>query len=242
MQWFSSKTGSGLNPSPFAGLSDDTARQYAHALILYADCLIADHRANGESPSLLMLSIEAENHRIQHPPKTDFETCAAGSGASNMDSETSAQNVSGSAQGAGLQTFICDACDVVLPSTVPCYRCTSCLDFHICIPCHAKYEHCRECHAFEVVGTRTPVPNRPLCAADSHLRNALSFPSLAAAGGTNLIKAKACVAECYLFQSRLSECESICRDIVQVSCLASTFGVIHSVRFNLMFFFAEQFI
>jgi hypothetical protein len=239
MEWFSSKTGSGLDPSPFAGLSDDTARQYAHAQILYADCLIADHRANGESASVLMLSIEAESHRMRHPPKTDFETCAAGSGASNMDSETSALNVSGSAQGGGLQTFICDACDVVLPSTVPCYRCTSCLDFHICIPCHAKYEHCKECHAFEVVDTRTPVPNRPLCLADIHLRNALSLPSLAAAAGANLIKAKACVAECYLFQNRLSECESICRDIVQVSCLASTFGTTHSAGFNLMFFIAE---
>jgi hypothetical protein len=63
------------------------------------------------------------------------------------------------------------------------------------------------------------VPTRPLCIADVHLRNAFALPSLAVSvGGVTLMKAKACVAECYMFQQRHSECESICRDILQVSC------------------------
>ena len=194
--WFSKQTSRGLDPSPFSGLGDDVAKQYAHAQILYAECLIADARANGEDPSLVMSSIVAENR-------------------------SAAPNDSGFVQAGGLHTFICEACDVVLPSTVLCYRCTSCLDFHLCVPCHAKYEHCIECHDFEVVNIRTPVPRRSLCVADVHLRNALALPSLAAAGGgATLMKANACVAECYLHQRRHRECESICRDIVQVACLS----------------------
>jgi hypothetical protein len=195
--WFSTRTSLGLDPSPFSGLSDDVAKQYAHAQILYAECLIADFRANGEDTSLVISSIVAENRYR----------------------ESAASNDSGCVQAGGLQTFICDACDVVLPSTLLCYRCTSCLDFHLCVPCHAKYEHCMECHDFEVVNIRAPVPRRSLCVADVHLRNALTLPSLAAGGGgTTIMKAKACVAECYLRQRRHRECESICRDILQVSC------------------------
>jgi hypothetical protein len=225
IQWFESKRIPG-GPSPFAGLSDDVAKQYAHAQILLADCLIADARANGESSSLLAASIEAANaHHSQLALKPNVAASAFESGASIMDSDSAAPN--DAVQLDALPTVICDACDIVLPTSALWYRCTSCPDFHLCAPCHANYEHCKECHEFEVVTARTSVPTRPLCAADAHLRSALALPNAANLLGDPIImKAKACIAQCYLYQGRLSECESMSRAAVQVIRFFANFAEI----------------
>jgi len=215
IHWFESRRIPG-GPSPFAGLSDDVAKQYAHAQILLADCLIADARAYGDSSSLLAVSIETANaHQSQLALKPNVAASAFESGASNMDGDSAAPNDAGQAD--ALPTVICDACEIVLPTSALWYRCTSCPDFHLCAPCHAKYEHCKECHEFEVMTARTSVPTRPLCAADAHLRSALALPNSANLLGDPIImKAKACIAEYHLYQGRHSECESICRAAVQV--------------------------
>ena len=222
IQWFESRRIPG-GPSPFAGLSDDVAKQYAHAQILLADCLIADARAHGESSSLLAASIEAANaHHSQLALKPNVAESAFESGASMMDGDSAAPSDLGA-----LPTVICDACDIVLPTSALWYRCTSCPDFHLCAPCHAKYEHCKECHEFEVMTARTSVPTRPLCAADAHLRSALALPNSAnLLGDLIIMKAKACIAECYLYQGRFSECESISRAAVQVIRFFANFAKI----------------
>jgi hypothetical protein len=139
-----------------------------------------------------------------------------------MDSDSAASNHSGhggSSPSSGVisQNVICDACDIVLPSTATCYACKVCSDFHLCVPCHAKYEHCKDNHEFEVVNTRAQVPTRPLCIADAHLRHALALPSLSIhLNDAIIMKSRLCVAECYFFQRRYNESESICREIVQV--------------------------
>lgn len=225
IQWFESRRIPG-GPSPFAGLSDDVAKQYAHAQILLADCLIADARANGESSSLLAASIEAANaHHSQLALKPNVAASAFESGASIMDSDSAAPN--DAVQLDALPTVICDACDIVLPTSALWYRCTSCPDFHLCAPCHANHEHCKECHEFEFVTARTSVPTRPLCAADAHLRSALALPNAANLLGDPIImKAKACIAQCYLYQGRLSECESMSRAAVQVIRFFANFAEI----------------
>jgi hypothetical protein len=223
MQWFQLQGSHGLEQLSFTGLSDDTAKQFAHVQILYADCLIADVRANGHNPSVLSSSFEVANKfQSQLLPKYDNPAASVHHNKSQMSNDSATPSDSGHgfaslSSGHRAQNFICDACDIVLAKTSLCYACTTCSDLHICVPCHEKYEHCNDCHEFEVVNTRAPVPSRPLCIADAYLRNALSLPSLSSLlNDATLMKSRLCVAECYFFQRRHSECESICRDIILV--------------------------
>ena len=202
------------DPSSLAALSGDTVKQYAHAQILYAECLIADARSNGETVYMLLSSMQAAKYRSQLPPPPERAKVDVDAGASSMDSEAAP----GDGDAGGSQALICDACDMILTSSALCYRCVTCPDFTLCVPCHAKYEHCNSGHDFEVTNTRTPVPPRSLCIASAHLQNALVLqPSLASLlNDVSLMKAKVCVAECYLLQRRYSESESIIRELVQV--------------------------
>ena len=225
MQWFQLQRSRGLEQLSFTGLSDETAKQFAHVQILYADCLIADARANGDNPSLFPSSVEVANKsQSQLPPKSDCAAAAVHHNTSRMTIDSAAPNDSGHgsgplSSGGRAQNNICDACEIVLPSSALCYECTVCADFHLCVPCHEKYEHCNDCHEFEVVHTRAPVSTRPLCIADAYLRNALSLPSLSSLlNDATLMKARLCVAECYFLQRRYSECETICREIILVFC------------------------
>jgi hypothetical protein len=215
IQYFPLNASQGPAPSSFAGLSDDTLKNFAHAQILYAECLIADARSNGETASLLLSSMQAAKYQCQLPPERSAADIDAS--ASNMDGEAAPPNVGGNGDAGGLPVQ-CDACDIVLTFAALCYRCVTCPDFTLCVPCHAKYEHCDSGHDFEVTSTRTPVPPRSLCVADAHLKNALALqPSLASVfSDVSLMRAKCCVAECYLLQRRYSECESIVRELLQV--------------------------
>jgi hypothetical protein len=241
MEWFQRQGGQGHGQLSFTGLSDELAKQCAHVQILYADCIIADARANIES--LSPSSIEASK-KLQTPllPMSDSAAASFCDNTSPMDCKSAAFNESGhggSTLSSGGLDVICDACDIVLPNTALCYACKVCPDFHLCVPCHTKYEHCKEFHEFEVANTRAQVPMRPLCIADAYLRSALALPTLSnLLNDATLMKSRLCVADCFFFQRRYTECETICRDIVLV--------FLHGLNFvsyydSSSFLFSEQF-
>jgi hypothetical protein len=185
---------------------------------MYADCLIADAWANGGSTSMFLSSIEA-SMKFQKQP-TPFEHVflpTVDSGASNMDCDSALGNDAPDVASDGARNLICDGCDIVLPSSALSFRCTSCPNFDLCVPCHAKYEHCQDCHEFVVANTQTPVPTRSLCSADAHLSTIFALPAGASLlNEPSLTKAKVLLAECRYLQRRLGDCESMCRQIIQV--------------------------